>query len=85
MISADLGNQLESYIASLVATGRYNSKSEVLREGVRLIQDREARLAVLDAAIARGLADAEAGRTADAAEAFDRLEAKYRAQAGSAE
>jgi antitoxin ParD1/3/4 len=84
MISADLGNQLESYIASLVATGRYNSKSEVLREGVRLIQDREARLAVLDAAIARGLADADAGRTVDAAEAFDRLEAKYRAQAGSA-
>jgi antitoxin ParD1/3/4 len=85
MISADLGNQLESYIASLVATGRYNSKSEVLREGVRLIQDREARLAVLDAAVARGLADAEAGRTVDAAEAFDRLEAKYRAQASSAE
>jgi antitoxin ParD1/3/4 len=85
MISADLGNQLESYIANLVATGRYNSKSEVLREGVRLIQDREARLAALDASIARGLADADAGRSVGAAEAFDRLEAKYRAQAGSAE
>jgi antitoxin ParD1/3/4 len=85
MISADLGNQLESYIATLVATGRYNSKSEVLREGVRLIQDREARLAALDASIARGLADAEAGCTVDAAGAFDRLEAKYRAQAGALE
>lgn len=85
MISADLGNQLESYVATLVATGRYNSKSEVLREGVRLIQDREARLAALDASIARGLVDAEAGRTVDAADAFDRLEAKYQAKGGGAE
>lgn len=37
MISADLGQQLETFVSSLVATGRYNSKSEVLREGVRLI------------------------------------------------
>jgi antitoxin ParD1/3/4 len=36
------------------------------------------RLATLDAALARGLADAEAGCTTPAAEVFDRLEAKYR-------
>jgi antitoxin ParD1/3/4 len=63
-----------------VATGRYNSKSEVLRECVRLVQEREARLATLDAAIARGLADADAGRVKPASEVFDRLEAKYRAR-----
>lgn len=79
MISADLGQQLESFVSKLVETGRYNSKSEVLREGVRLIQDRETRLTALDAAIARGLADAEAGRTIPAEEVFDRLEAKYSA------
>ena len=56
-ISAELGQKMESYVASLVETGRYNSKSEVLREGIRLVQDRESKLAVLDAAIARGLAD----------------------------
>lgn len=78
MISADLGQQLETFVATLVSTGRYNSKSEVLREGVRLVQDREARLAALDAAIARGLADAGAGRTAPADDVFDRLEARYR-------
>ena len=50
MISADLGTQLESFVTKLVETGRYNSKSEVLREGIRLIQEREARLAVLDQA-----------------------------------
>jgi antitoxin ParD1/3/4 len=79
MISADLGRPLESFVAKLVETGRYNSKSEVLREGVRLIQEREARLAALDAALMRGLADADAGHTKPADEVFDRLEGKYRA------
>lgn len=85
MISADLGRPLESFVVKLVESGRYNSKSEVLREGVRLIQEREARLAALDASIARGLADEEAGRTKPAAEVFDRLEAKYQAMARDAE
>jgi antitoxin ParD1/3/4 len=78
MISADLGQPLEAFVAALVETGRYNSKSEVLREGVRLIQEREARLKALDASLARGLADAAAGRTRPAGDVFDRLEAKYR-------
>lgn len=85
MISADLGKQLETYIQQLVDTGRYGSKSEVLREGVRLIQDRETRLAALDASITRGIADADAGRTKPASDVFDRLEAKYRAMADQAE
>ena len=78
MISADLGRQLEAFVAELVDTGRYNSKSEVLREGVRLIHERETRLAALDASIMRGIADADAGRTKPAEEVFDRLERKYR-------
>ena len=79
MISAELGTQLEAFVVSLVAKGRYNSKSEVLREGVRLIQDREARLAAFDVAIQLGLDDLAAGRTKPAEEVFDRLERKYRA------
>jgi antitoxin ParD1/3/4 len=79
-MSADLGEALEKFVTALVATGRYHSKSEVLREGVRLIQEREARLAVLDASIARGLADAEAGRVKTSAEVFDRLESKLKAE-----
>jgi antitoxin ParD1/3/4 len=83
MISADLGRQLEAFVAELVDTGRYNSKSEVLREGVRLIHERETRLAALDASIMRGLADVEAGRTKPAEDVFDRLESKYRSMARS--
>jgi len=85
MISADLGKQLESFIQQLVDTGRYGSKSEVLREGVRLVQDRETRLVALDASIMRGIADADAGRTKPARDIFDRLDAKYRAMAEKAE
>lgn len=77
MISADLGPQLERFVAKLVETGRYNSKSEVLREGIRLIQERETRLSVLDQSLARGLADTEAGRVKPIFEVVSRLEAKY--------
>ena len=79
-MSADLGDVLESFVTKLVASGRYHSKSEVLREGVRLIQEREARLAALDASIARGLADADAGRVKSSSEVFDRLEAELAAK-----
>lgn len=79
MISADLGSQLEGFVTKLVETGRYNSKSEVLREGIRLIQERETKLAVLDQALAKGITDADAGRTKPADDVFARLEAKYQA------
>ncbi|MFZ1813131.1 MAG: type II toxin-antitoxin system ParD family antitoxin [Rhizobiaceae bacterium] len=56
--------------------GRYNSKSEVLREGIRLIQEREARLTVLDQALARGIDDEDAKRTKPLADVVARLERK---------
>jgi antitoxin ParD1/3/4 len=80
-IHADLGPSLESFVSSLVASGRYASPEEVLREALRLFQEREARLAALDAAIERGLADAAEGRVKPAAEVFDALEAKFQAMA----
>lgn len=79
-ISADLGSTLEGFVTELVQLGRYHSKSEVLREGVRLVQEREARFALLDAAIAKGVAEAEAGKTVAADVVFERLQSKYRAQ-----
>lgn len=75
--SANLGREVEDYVSELVKSGRYASRSEVLREGVRLIEEREKRLATLDAALERGLADAEAGRVRPLAEVAERLRRKY--------
>jgi antitoxin ParD1/3/4 len=80
-----LGSELQNFVDDLVRSGRYRSREEVLREGIRLMQEREAKLAALDAAIARGIADVEAGRVKPADEVFDRLEAKYAAMAAAKE
>ncbi|CAO4148115.1 type II toxin-antitoxin system ParD family antitoxin [Methylorubrum thiocyanatum] len=80
--SADLGPRLESYVTTLVKEGRYGSRSEVLREGVRLVEEREKRLTLLDAALARGIADADADRVTPAQDVRARLIAKYETPSG---
>jgi len=42
-VSADLGEALETFVIRLVVSGRYHSKSAVLREGMRLLRERESR------------------------------------------
>ena len=79
--SVDLGGNLEEVVTQLVKSGRYNSRSEILREGVRLVQERESKLAALDASIRRGLADADAGRVHDLESVAETLDAKYAAMA----
>jgi antitoxin ParD1/3/4 len=53
-------------VESLVACGRYQNASEVLREGLRLIEMRESedslRLQALQIAVQVGLADSAAGK-----------------------
>ncbi len=77
--SVNLGNQLEGFVDELVKSGRFNSRSEVLREGIRLIHERETRLAALDASIHRGVADADAGRVFELDAVAEALDAKLAA------
>jgi antitoxin ParD1/3/4 len=53
-------------IEELVESGRYQNASEVLREGLRLLEERDAenaaKLKVLREAARKGMADIEAGR-----------------------
>ena len=79
-ISADLGEKLEAVVNDLVANGRYNSKSEVLREGVRLVQERKAALAKLWAEIDKGLQDIDSGRVFSEDEVFARIRAVEESQ-----
>lgn len=83
-ISAELGETLEKVVNDLVEHGRYNSKSEVLREGVRLVQEREARNKILDALLQEAEEDIAAGRTYPAEEVFEEMRAIIRAQANKA-
>lgn len=82
-VSADLGTRLELVLETLVASGRYNSKSEILREGVRLVEEREKRLQALDQMLDAGLADAQAGRMFGGDDVFAELRARYAEEAPS--
>lgn len=74
-MTVELG-ALESVVEGLVSHGRFGSKSEVLREGVRLVQEREARLAELLAKLDAGIADADAGRLTPIEDVIAEMEAK---------
>lgn len=74
--SVDLGATLEATVSRLVKSGRYNSRSEVLRAGVRLVQEQELRLAALDAAVSRGVAEADAGQIYDLDEVAAAIDAR---------
>ena len=61
-LSITLPREMARVIREKVSSGAYGSNSEVIREALRSWLDRDRRLAALDSAIARGVADAEAGR-----------------------
>jgi antitoxin ParD1/3/4 len=83
--SYTIGKHFETFIQNQLRNGRYNNASEVVRDALRLLEERERKLAALDAAIARGLADIEAGRVYPAEDVFDELERKYTETAGEAD
>ena len=41
-MTVDLGNELRNYVESLVSAGDYRSNSEVLRESLRLLREKQA-------------------------------------------
>ena len=49
-----LGPHYEEFIQSMIASGRYNNASEVVRAALRRLEDDEARLAALRVAIDEG-------------------------------
>ncbi len=64
-LSITLPSEMVRIIRDKVGSGDYSSNSEVIREALRGWMDRDQRLKALDAAITRGVADAEAGRIQD--------------------
>lgn len=79
-LNVSLTPELNSFVASLVASGLYVTSSEVIREGLRLLQEREAlrrqALAEVRRKVEVGLEQAERGETIAGVTVFEELEAR---------
>lgn len=84
--SVALSPHFETFIRQQVDSGRFNNVSEVVRAGLRLLEEREAeqaaKLQALREAIAVGLAS---GPDLSEDEVFNELEAKLQAMVEKAE
>lgn len=78
-MNVNLSPELEELVRRKVESGLYNNNSEVVREGLRLIEEqdrlREAHLKGLRTALAEGLAQADRGELRDGAEVFAEMKA----------
>jgi len=81
-MNVSIGARWEGFVENAVRSGRYASASEVVREGLRLVEEREARLRALcdtlNASIAEGghATDDDLGAALDA-KAADLARAGY--------
>ncbi|MCO5232349.1 MAG: type II toxin-antitoxin system ParD family antitoxin [Chitinophagales bacterium] len=53
--SISLGDYFDQFVSSQVSAGRYKNVSEVVRAGLRLLEDEESKVIALRAAIQKGL------------------------------
>lgn len=58
--SISLDDHFASFLAQEVASGRYRSHSEVIRAGLRLLEDETTQMAALRSALAAGESSGEA-------------------------
>ena len=52
--SISIGEQLSDFVDGQIATGRYGSASEVVRAGLRLLEEHETKLNAIRAALVEG-------------------------------
>jgi antitoxin ParD1/3/4 len=53
--SISLGNHFDDFVSSQVASGRYKNVSEVIRAGLRLLEDEELKSLALKSAVRQGM------------------------------
>lgn len=76
-MNANLGQVFEQFVTELVDSGLYQSQSEVIREGLRLLKEREdmkkLRLDDLRREIVRGSEQADRGEVVNGPEALRQI------------
>jgi antitoxin ParD1/3/4 len=81
-MNVNLGPTFDDFVAAMLKTGLYQSQSEILREGLRLLKEREdlkrLRLAKLRREIALGVEQADRGEFVDGPRTFARIREKGR-------
>lgn len=80
-MNVSVGQRWEKFIEQAVQDGRYGSASEVVREGLRLVEEREAKLAALRETIQQSIAEG-GSYTDEEVEAFLDAEAEKLAKEG---
>ena len=79
-MNVSLTPELEKIVNSKVKSGLYNSASEVVREGLRLLQQRDEmrqmKLQALRNEIQQGIDDLEAGRARDGREVMSEVRSR---------
>lgn len=73
--SVALGNYFENFVQSEISQGRYKNASEVIRAGLRLLEEEERRVVALKAAIREGI-DSGIATNFDPKEYLQSLKAK---------
>lgn len=73
--SITLGNHFDSFIGERVAAGRYGSASEVVRAGLRLLEEHETQVQTLRAALAEGEQSGRSNLSVD--EIFMKAQKRY--------
>lgn len=53
--SISLGSYFDEFVSRQVASGRYKNVSEVIRAGLRLLEDEESKMFALKTAIQKGM------------------------------
>lgn len=53
--SVSLGNHFDSFVERNITQGRYKNASEVIRAGLRMLEEEESRIAILKVAINEGI------------------------------
>jgi len=56
-MNVSVGQKWEAFVAEAVESGRYGSASEIVREGLRLVEEREAKLAALRQTLEKSIAE----------------------------